>query len=167
MYPPRRTGSRRRTRLAEFADAARACEWEEITPTDVADDRLFYQKKTWQKLVVMAGGPLMNLLIAFVLLLRRDRPLRRLPAADRPSPTSSSASSPTPPAPSARPPTRQSPAAQAGLQVGDRVSSFNGVADRPTTPSSAALIRANLDGEARLVVERDGATRRARPPCTP
>lgn len=36
-------------------------------PDDVANDRLFYQKKTWQKLVVMAGGPAMNLLIAFVL----------------------------------------------------------------------------------------------------
>ncbi len=69
MYPPRPDGRRRRTRLAEFADSARAAEWEEITPTDVAQERLFYQKKTWQKLVVMAGGPAMNLLIAFLLLL--------------------------------------------------------------------------------------------------
>ena len=50
MYPPRADGRpERRTRLAEFADAAREQEWEEITPTDVADGRLFYQKKTWQK----------------------------------------------------------------------------------------------------------------------
>ena len=49
MYPPPAEGKpARRTRLAEFADSARAAEWEEITPTDVADNRLFYQKKTWQ-----------------------------------------------------------------------------------------------------------------------
>ena len=68
MYPPHQDGKYRRTRLADFADAARQGEWTDITADDVANGRLFYQKKTWQKLVVMAGGPFMNLLIAFCLL---------------------------------------------------------------------------------------------------
>ena len=54
-----------------MADNARAAEWETIRPED--DGRLFYQKKTWQKLIIMAGGPTMNLLLAFAILLGRHR----------------------------------------------------------------------------------------------
>jgi len=49
----------------------------------------------------------------------------------------------------------QTPAAQAGLQVGDRVVSFNGVQITSYLQLSD-LIRANLDGPAQLVVERNG-----------
>lgn len=155
MYPPRPDGKRRRTRLAEFADAAREAEWEDITPTDVENERLFYQKKTWQKLVVMAGGPVMNLLIAFVLLLGVtagygvSRPQTTIAYVQAcvitdASRTTCQASDP------------KSPAAEAGLQVGDKVVSFNGT---PITSYDqlSGLIRANLGGEARIVVERNGA----------
>ena len=50
-----------------MADNARAAEWRDIRPED--DGRLFYQKKSWQKLIIMAGGPMMNILLAFVILL--------------------------------------------------------------------------------------------------
>ena len=50
-----------------MADNARAAEWETIRPED--DGRLFYQKKSWQKMIIMAGGPTMNLLLAFLILL--------------------------------------------------------------------------------------------------
>jgi membrane-associated protease RseP (regulator of RpoE activity) len=156
MYPPSPEGKpARRTRLAEFADSARAAEWEEITPTDVADDRLFYQKKTWQKLIVMAGGPAMNLLIAFVLLLLVtglygvQRPQTTIAFVQPCIITDTSRTECTDADP-------KSPAALAGLQVGDRVVSFNGV---PVDSYSelSGLIRVNLDGEALLVVERAGA----------
>ncbi|MCW5953255.1 MAG: RIP metalloprotease, partial [Propionibacteriaceae bacterium] len=48
------------------------------------------------------------------------------------------------------------PAAQAGLRAGDRVIEFNGIAITSYDQLSG-LIRANLDGEARIAVERDGA----------
>ena len=72
MYPPSRDrpGQVRAARTGIFqtmADNARAAEWETIRPED--DGRLFYQKKSWQKLIIMAGGPTMNLLLAFVILL--------------------------------------------------------------------------------------------------
>lgn len=156
MYPPRADGKRRRTRLADFADTARDAEWEDITPADVDGERLFYQKQTWQKLVVMAGGPVMNLLIAFVLLLGVTasygvlRPQTTLSYVQQcvitdTTRTECAASDPA------------SPAAQAGLKAGDRVVGFNGV---PITSYNqlSGLIRANLAGEARLVVERDGRT---------
>ncbi|MGC3993765.1 MAG: site-2 protease family protein [Propionicimonas sp.] len=155
MYPPRQDGKRRRTRLAEFADSAREVEWEDITPDDVANERLFYQKKTWQKLVVMAGGPVMNLLIAFFLLLgvtagygavRAQTTIAYVQACVITDTTRTECAASDP----------ASPAAQAGLQVGDRVVSFNGVTITSYDQLSG-LIRANLDGEARLVVERNGA----------
>ena len=85
MYPPSRDrpGQVRAARTGIFqtmADNARAAEWETIRPED--DGRLFYQKKSWQKVIIMAGGPTMNLLLAFVILLGGGRDLRRLPVAD-------------------------------------------------------------------------------------
>ena len=154
MYPPRQDGKYRRTRLAEFADVAREGEWSEITAGDVASGRLFYQKKTWQKLVVMAGGPAMNLLIAFSLLLavtagygvyRAQTTVAYVQQCilTDPGRTDCVASDPL------------TPAAAAGLTAGDRVVSFNGT-PVDSYAQLSGLIRANRDGEARLVVDRDG-----------
>lgn len=154
MYPPsaRRT---RLARLADLADGAREAEWAEVLPGDVEHERLFYQKKTWQKLVVMAGGPLMNVVIAFFLFWavigihgyaqpqpvvgRVQECIIRENAAGR----------------DCTPADPRSPAAQAGLAKGDRVLSFNGVAIT-SYEQLVDLIRANLDRPASVVVERDG-----------
>ena len=60
-----------------LADNARAAEWHDISPED--EGRLFYQKKSWQKLIIMAGGPTMNILLAFVILLGVSLQVRGLP----------------------------------------------------------------------------------------
>lgn len=155
MYPP---GSRREGkpgRLAELADAARAQEWSEITGQDVADGRLFYQKKTWQKLVVMFGGPFMNLLIAFALFWG----ITALYGVNRAQTTIAHVSQCIIADGAQRdcepgdPPT---PAAKAGMMDGDTVIEFNGIAITGYEQLSG-LIRANLDGEARIAVERNGA----------
>jgi membrane-associated protease RseP (regulator of RpoE activity) len=154
MYPPKVEGKKNRTRLGEYADAAREGEWSEITATDVADSRLFYQKKTWQKLIVMAGGPLMNLLIAFGLFLGVTagygmyRPQTTIAYVQQciiadPSREGCIASDPL------------TPAAQAGIQKGDQIVTFNGVAVESYTQLSA-LIRANGDGLAKIEVNRGG-----------
>jgi len=44
---------------------ARAAEYENVRPGE--EDRLFYRKPWWQKLIVMSGGPLVNVAIAIVL----------------------------------------------------------------------------------------------------
>ncbi|MFZ1411648.1 MAG: site-2 protease family protein [Micropruina sp.] len=154
MYPPGRP-HRTVTRLSALADGAREYEWSEITDADVRDERLLYQKKTWQKLVVMAGGPMMNVLIAFLLfwaILALHGTYRPQPVvagvqdcviyADRADPTC------TPQDPT-------SPAKLAGLAVGDRIQSFNGTAIADYR-QLVQLIRANLDGPATVVVERGG-----------
>lgn len=153
MYPPG-DGARRRGRLAEFISSARAAEWEDITPSDVENDRLLYQKKTWQKVVVMAGGPVMNLLIAFFLLwgvtagygvVRAQPTVAQVQACIVTDPAQTECTAADQP----------TPAAAAGLQPGDRFISFNGV---PITSYDqlSGLIQANLDHEATMVVDRNG-----------
>lgn len=156
MYPP---GSRREgkpSRLGELADAAREQEWSSITPQDVADGRLFYQKKTWQKFVVMFGGPFMNILIAFLLFWGITGLYGVYRAQTTVAVVQQCVIPPDAGRTECQPGDAPTPAAEAGLRVGDRVVAFNGVAITSYDQLSG-LIRANLDGEARLTVERGGA----------
>ena len=153
MYPPRNPNARN-TWLTRLADEARAAEWDEITDADRG--RLLYEKPVWQRVIVMAGGITMNLLICFVLLwavigthgaVRQQTTVASVPQClvleARADP---STCLPTDP---------RTPSAEAGLRAGDKVVSFNGVAVRDY-PHLSSLIRANLDGPATLVVERGG-----------
>ncbi len=149
MYPPTRPGAKQ-TWLQRFADDTRSYEWDDIRPTD--DGRLFYQKKTHQKLIIMAGGITMNLILAFILfwaVLGGVGIMQPQPVVAGVQPCvlterrECTASDPL------------TPAAQAGLQAGDRVLEFNGTAIS-RYPQLTDLIRRNLDGPATFVVERGG-----------
>jgi membrane-associated protease RseP (regulator of RpoE activity) len=145
-----------------LADNARAVEWSAIRPED--EGRLFYEKPFWQKLIIMASGPAMNILLAFVILLgvsltygayRSQLTISKVQecivvatAADQSC--------------TGKPPT---PAAQSGIQPGDKIVAFNG------TPVSSwddvsRLIRANLDHQAVVAVERGGQTLDLKPVTT-
>jgi membrane-associated protease RseP (regulator of RpoE activity) len=50
--------------FTQLISDARAAEWEHVRPED--EDRLFYKMASWKKVVVMAGGPTVNILIAFL-----------------------------------------------------------------------------------------------------
>lgn len=152
MYPPRRPQAKA-TRWQSFADEARAAEWDEITPADRG--HLFHERKTWQKLIIMFGGPAMNLLIAFVLMWGvlgtygawRAQPVVQSVAgcviAEQREDMTCRASDPV------------SPAAAAGLAEDDRIVTFNGT--RITSYDQlTGLIRDNMGGTATLVVERAG-----------
>ncbi|MDO5501398.1 MAG: site-2 protease family protein, partial [Propionibacteriaceae bacterium] len=67
MYPPQKQTGKPKNWITRVADQARSYEYEEVTPAD--DGRLFHQKPVWQKVIVMFGGPAMNLLLAFVMFL--------------------------------------------------------------------------------------------------
>ncbi|SHJ35651.1 RIP metalloprotease RseP [Tessaracoccus bendigoensis DSM 12906] len=152
MYPPAKHNARPGW-LTRLADQARSYEYEEITSAD--DGHLMYQKKTWQKIVIMLGGPMMNVLLAFLIFLginvfhgtyqstltvaqvsecvvRTDREDQTCKADDP-----------------------LTPASEAGVQVGDRLVSFNGVILTDWT-QMGDLIRDNRDGDATVVVEREG-----------
>ena len=155
MYPPEKQSDKPKGWLTRLADRARSYEYEEITPAD--DGRLFHQTPVWQKVIVMLGGPAMNLLLAFLIFLGINLfhgtwqltlnvtvvndcviPAGRTPATCQDGDP-------------------QTPAKQAGVMVGDKVVAFNG--HRVSTWDELTdLIRANRDGAATLTVERDGRT---------
>ncbi len=152
MYPPANRNAKP-GRLTRLADQARSYEYEEITAAD--DGHLMYQKKTWQKIVIMLGGPMMNILLAFLIFLGINvfhgtyastltvaSVSECVVRADREDQTCQAGDPPT-------------PAQAAGVQVGDRLVSFNGVALTDWT-QMGDLIRDNRDEPATVVVERDG-----------
>ncbi len=135
-----------------LADNARAAEWSTIKPED--SGRLFYQKPFWQKLIIMASGPAMNILLAFLILLgvaatygvyRSQLTISKVQecivVVNAPDKTCAG-----------KPPT---PAAESGIQPGDKVVAFNGIAVSSWDDVSR-LIRANLDHRAVVTVERNG-----------
>jgi membrane-associated protease RseP (regulator of RpoE activity) len=67
MVPPRADGSRSRwpRRMGELVEEFRAASRTEVTPAD--GDRQFYRLTPGKKMIVMLGGPSMNLLIFFIL----------------------------------------------------------------------------------------------------
>jgi membrane-associated protease RseP (regulator of RpoE activity) len=157
MYPPSRNrpGQVRAARTGVFqslADNARAAEWETIRPID--DGRLFYQKKSWQKVIIMASGPAMNLLLAFAILLavsltygvyRSQLTINRVQECVVPANATDKSCTGKPP----------TPAVLSGIQPGDKVLAFNGVTVQDWDDMSV-LIRANLDRPAQVSVERNG-----------
>jgi membrane-associated protease RseP (regulator of RpoE activity) len=71
MFPPEPGGDPRRLRKAStgpiqaLVEDARRAASEEIQPGD--EDRVFYRKAWWKKLIVMLGGPAMNVILALLL----------------------------------------------------------------------------------------------------
>ncbi|MGI8459583.1 MAG: M50 family metallopeptidase [Propionibacteriaceae bacterium] len=158
MYPPSRShpGQVRAARtgiVQTMADQARAAEWEDIRPED--DGRLFYQKRSWQKLIIMASGPIMNILLAFFLLwgltgiyglprqtLTINTVSECVVPATRPDQTCQ-AGDPT------------TPAYQMGIRPGDVIQSFNGTRV-DSWDQMSGVIRDNLDRPAQVTVVRGG-----------
>ncbi|HJU97052.1 MAG TPA: site-2 protease family protein [Jiangellaceae bacterium] len=159
MFPPEPGDDPRRLRKAStgpfqaLVEDARRVAKEEIQAGD--EDRVFYRKAWWKKLVVMLGGPAMNVLIAAVLaggvlMIHGQAELRPvvsevsacvIPVADGDRACTAD-----------DPPT---PAAEAGFRAGDRLVSFAGV--QITSWSDAQeLIRSQPAGPVDVVVERNG-----------
>ena len=142
--------------IQSMVENARSAEYETIEPSD--EGRLFYQKVWWKKLIVMASGPLVNVVIAFVLF----GGLFMLYGANVAQTTVATVTDCVIPASQAsadrkcRPGDKESPAKSAGFQVGDRIVSFNGTAI-DSWDQLTPLIRANTDKPATIVVERNGA----------
>ncbi|HEU0213674.1 MAG TPA: site-2 protease family protein [Jiangellaceae bacterium] len=159
MFPPEPGDDPRRLRKAStgpfqaLVEDARRVAKEEIQAGD--EDRVFYRKAWWKKLVVMLGGPAMNVLIAAVLaggvlMIHGQAELRPvvsevsacvIPVADGDRACTAD-----------DPPT---PAAEAGFQAGDRLVSFAGV-QISSWSDAQELIRSQQAGPVDVVVERNG-----------
>lgn len=160
MFPPRRhdeVPKRGRGRVSSLVEDARAASAEEInTPED--DRRAFYRLPVRRKLIVMVGGPMMNLVLSTILF--------TIVFVGFGTPTTSlTVDQVTPCVPTMTdlsgacgPGSQPSPAARAGLMAGDVIESFNG---RPVSSwgDLASSIRALQPGTTVTVgVRRGGST---------
>ena len=156
MYPTDAAVGAREPRnwFQRVAADARAASADEIHPGE--DHRAFYRLSTPKKLVVMLGGPVMNLFIAVVLLVVAYVGIgvptasttvatvsQCIVAADAPEGTTCAADDPA------------APAAAAGLEPGDRIVSYDGV-EVSSWEQVSGLIRDTTDRSVPVVVERDG-----------
>ena len=163
MFPPRAgdaPGTLRVSstgRFSQLADEARQLSLEEIRPGD--EDRVFYKLSVPKKVVIMMGGPMMNLLIAVVLLTG----LVTLYGVSVPQPGAQVASVSECVVPAAQAATKtacaptdpKTPAYQAGIHPGDRILSIDGQAvQRPADVGD--LIRPRAGEATTIVVRRDG-----------
>lgn len=140
--------------FTQLISDARAAEWEYVKQHDT--DRLFYRLPWWKKVIVMAGGPTVNIAIAFGLFAilfatygnPRDEVVEPTVAAvpECVIPVEEQGRDCT----AADPAT---PAKEAGIRPGDEILSFNGTQFRDWE-SFQQLIRGNADGNAVIEVRR-------------
>lgn len=155
MFPPRPSDGGRLRRSSsnpfhQMIEQARQDSLDEVAPGD--EDRVFYRLPVWQRLVIMAGGPLVNLLIAAVLVTL----LLTVHGVGTLSPTVSqvAACANTDVVDDDCAGQDPSPALAAGFQEGDTILSVDGLAVS-TWPETTYAIQ-NAGDTATFVVERDG-----------
>ncbi|GAA3522220.1 M50 family metallopeptidase [Nocardioides daeguensis] len=145
--------------FTQLISDARAAEWETIRPEDA--DRLFYTFPWWKKVIVMGGGPTVNLVIAFLLFAgvfatygnpgdpTIETTIDEVNACVLPAEESGRVCTPEELAQS------PTPAHAAGIQAGDRFVSFNGT-EVTDWAQVQELVKANGTRQAEVVVEREG-----------
>jgi membrane-associated protease RseP (regulator of RpoE activity) len=137
--------------LGKLIADARAVEYEHITAED--DDRLFYKKAPWKKIIVMSGGPMMNVFLAVILL----GSVFMLIGVSKPTLSVSQVSDCVQPANVAasvcRPKDPDSPARTAGFRPGDQVLSVDGT-KMTSWDQFSGVIRDSVGKQINVVVQR-------------
>lgn len=155
MFPPRPQddGRLRRSttgRWGQMTEQVRAESLEEVGPGD--EDRVFYKLPVHQRVIIMLGGPFMNLVIATALL-TGIMTLYGLPQLTS-TVSAVSACAPTDPSTSDCEGQPASPAADAGLREGDTIVEVNGTPVSDWTEATYEI--QNAGSSASFVVERGG-----------
>ncbi|MBP2411322.1 membrane-associated protease RseP (regulator of RpoE activity) [Arthrobacter stackebrandtii] len=159
MYPPNPgDGSVRPSSTGMFqtlATEARSAAHEEVGPEDA--NRVFYKLPVWKKIIIMLGGPTMNLLIGVVLMAVLLMGFGTAQATTTLGEVNACQVAYGAPVPKDLANCMPTPAAAAGLQPGDKLVSFDGV---PVTEWAAFTdhVRASAGKNVPLVYERAGKT---------
>lgn len=156
MFPPGPDGrieARSTSPFRGMIEDARAAAFEELKPGD--ENRLFYTRAPWKRVIVMFAGPFMNLILAVAIFLgvmmtfgvntQTTTVGKVSDCVIQQSESRSKCQSGDP----------QAPAKAAGLRAGDKILAFNGepVGDWSTLQED---IRANPGKDVTLTVERKG-----------
>jgi len=176
MIPPARADGQPRTygRLRRMIEEVRGAALDDIEPGD--ENRVFYKKPWWQRVLVMSAGPVHNLVLAFVLFtillvgfgIPSETPSLTV---DKVSECVVPAGSPvqdcqTPIDAEGQPCgvgedgcdlPQASPAAKAGMRAGDRIVAVDGE-DVTTFVAVQNIIRVHPGDDLDFVIERDGQT---------
>jgi membrane-associated protease RseP (regulator of RpoE activity) len=160
MFPPGKDGTAGRNATTGFMQTmvqdARVTSMESVAVGE--EDRTFYKLPVWKRVVIMFGGPFMNLLIGVVLfgvlLMGFGTPqssttVGTVSQCVLPSTSTQKSCATGDPA---------GPAAQAGLKPGDTIVSIDGT-KITTWAQSTAIIRKSTDRPLTVVLSRDGAER--------
>jgi membrane-associated protease RseP (regulator of RpoE activity) len=158
MLPPEKRDADGRIKtprsfVGRFIADARAAEYENITPAD--DGRLFYKLPWWKKVIVMAGGPMMNVFLAVMIF----GAVFLLIGIAKPTTTVSSVSRCVLPATQqvshCKPGATPSPANAAGVKPGDTIVSIDGT-QISTWDQFSDIIRRSTGKPLAVVVDRHG-----------
>ncbi|MDB1089694.1 site-2 protease family protein [Streptomyces sp. ACA25] len=157
MFPPGDDGRVRKRSTSPFRgmiEDARAAAYEELRPGD--ENRLFYTRKPWKRVIVMFAGPAMNLILAVTIFLGVLMAFGVNTQTTTVATVSECVVSQSEQRTECRAGDPESPANAAGLQPGDTIVAFNG---EPVEEWGALQqsIR-ETTGEATLTVEREGRT---------
>jgi membrane-associated protease RseP (regulator of RpoE activity) len=153
MYPPSSETGSAKGMFRTLVQDARSANDETIGEDD--EGRLFYQLPVWKRIIIMLGGPLMNLLLAFLLftlllsgigMQQGTTTIASISECVLPAGSSQTECLPSDPA---------SPAAAAGLQPGDVLVSVAGTPVASFAESSA-IVRDNPGRPLEVVVSRNG-----------
>ena len=158
MFPPARPGGKPRTASTGFFDTAVQEARMPFTGTIEAgtEERVFYKLAVWKRVVIMLGGPAMNLLIAIVLYAVLLVGFGIAQATTTVGSVSACVLPATSERQECRADDRAAPAAAAGLVPGDRLVSINGTAIE-SWEQATATIRESPGDALSIVVERNGA----------
>ena len=159
MYPPVAEGGKARTASTGFFQTlvqdARAASADTVLAGD--EHRTFYRLPIWKRIIIMLGGPFMNLVIAVVLYAVVLAGF----GVPQQSTTVGSVSACVLPATSERQECQAgdpaAPGAEAGLLPGDRLVSLAGV-QIDSWAQATSVIRANAGQSIPVEVEREGAS---------
>jgi membrane-associated protease RseP (regulator of RpoE activity) len=159
MVPPRADGSRSRwpRRLATAVEEFRTVSRAEVQPED--EERQFYRLTPGKKMIVMLGGPVMNLLIYIVLtvvllsVLGQKNPTTTIDSITKCVVPANSANAASGTCPANAP---ASPAFAAGLQPGDTIKSIDGQ-HISSWNQAVQIVEASPGKELTVTVRRNGA----------
>ncbi|MEX1079372.1 MAG: site-2 protease family protein [Homoserinimonas sp.] len=159
MYPPVESGGKGRTASTGFFQTlvqdARTANAETVLAGE--EDRTFYRLPIWKRVIIMLGGPFMNLVIALVLIAvvlsgfgvqRSSTTIGSVNECLLPATSERQSCAPSDPA---------APGAEAGIRPGDTLVSIDGAAIE-SWQQATEIIRTSPGEELTIVVERDGST---------
>ncbi|WP_457034246.1 M50 family metallopeptidase [Kitasatospora sp. P5_F3] len=156
MFPPGADGritQRSTSPWRTMIEDAREASYEEIKPGD--EDRMFYTRKPWKRVIVMFAGPFMNLILAVLLYLVLFMVVGQQIAVPTVSSVSKCVVAASKATDKCKDEDPASPAAAAGLRAGDTVVSFAGD-PISSYPQLQADIRKSPGQTVPIVVERGG-----------